>query len=429
MTPNLDTTAGFTATRAGKQSASTPTSSASTWTPTHAPSVLFLWCGFAFFFPINAAGAVSDPDSSPAATRFGKEDMVAVRLSQRRVDALQSRKAPYDVRDRDLKGFGVRILPSGRKRYFIHTQHEGRRIWRIVGRADEIGANEARSRARPMLAAIRSDGEEPSPAVAEIPFEVVTEKVFRRYSRNWKPSTLEVNRCYYRSTILPWFGGGSIGSIAESDVRQWFASLQNAPVTADRAAPILSVIMRQAEAYGYRPEGTNPCRGIRRYRRQGRERFLSDEEYDRLGRVLAQHEADPPTAVAIIRLLLLTGCRKGEIASPRWSDCREGNLYLPDSKTGPRTVWLSSPARRILDGLPRQSAWLFPSPRTRSQVSAAMIADAWHWMRSEAGTPDVRLHDLRHNSGIRSIRDSFLFLSQTVVKTAVSTLVEIEFPE
>ena len=323
--------------------------------------------------------------------------MAAARLHQRRVDALKARKKTYDVRDRDLKGFGIRVLPTGSKRYFVHSQHEGRRIWRIVGRADEIGADEARSRARAMLAAIRSDGDEPSPTVAEIPFELVAEEVFRRYARNWKPSTLEVNRCYYRNTILPWFGGRSIGRIAERDVRQWFASLHNTPVAADRSAPILSVIMRQAEVYGYRPEGTNPCRGIRRYRRQGRDRFLSDEEYGRLGRVLAQHEADQPSVVAIIRLLVLTGCRKGEIVSLRWSDYREGNLYLRDSKTGPRTVWLSTPARRILDELPRSSVWIFPSPRTRRHIHASAITPTWHRIREDAGLTDIRLHDLRHS--------------------------------
>ena len=323
--------------------------------------------------------------------------MAAARLHQRRVDALKARRKTYDVRDRDLKGFGVRVLPTGSKRYFVHSQHEGRRIWRIVGRADEIGADEARSRARAMLAAIRSDGDKPSSAVAEIPFEVVAEEVFRRYARNWKPSTLEVNRCYYRNTVLPWFGGRSIGRIGERDVRQWFASLHNTPVAADRSAPILSVIMRQAEVYGYRPEGTNPCRGIRRYRRQGRERFLSDEEYGRLGKVLAQHGADQPMAVAIIRLLLLTGCRKGEIVSLRWSDYREGNLYLRDSKTGPRTVWLSTPARRILDELPRSSVWIFPSPRTRRHICASAMVRTWNRIREDARLTDIRLHDLRHS--------------------------------
>ena len=99
--------------------------------------------------------------------------------------------------------------------------------------------------------------------------------------------------------------------------------------------------MRQAGVYGYRPEGTHPCAGIMRYRRRERERFLSTSEIRRLGEVLAHREADHPRAVAIIRLLLLTGCRGGEIVTLKWRFYREGKLFLPDGKTGLRTVWLS----------------------------------------------------------------------------------------
>jgi len=119
-------------------------------------------------------------------------------------------------------------------------------------------------------------------------------------------------------------------------------------VPADRSAPILAVIVRQAEVCGYRPEGTNPCAGIRRHRREGRQRFLSTVEFRRLGEVLARREVEHPKATAIIRLLLLTGCRTGGIVTLKWRFVREGKLFLPDSKTGPRTVWLSSPARSAI---------------------------------------------------------------------------------
>ena len=260
--------------------------------------------------------------------------MATLRLDERRVDRLRTRKSAYDVRDRELKGFGVRVLPSGAKRYFIHSQHQGRRVWKIVGQVGSIDADEARARARTLLAAIRERGNEEDAAPSDTAFETVGDEVFRRYARNWKPSTLKVNRGYYRNQILPWFRGRPIGDITARDVRRWFASLHETPVAADRSAPVLSVIMRQAEVYGYRPEGTNPCTGIKRYRRQGRERFLSTAEIRRLGEVLVRHEADHPQAVAIVRLLLLTGCRTGEIVTLKWTFYREGKLFLPDSKTG-----------------------------------------------------------------------------------------------
>ncbi len=323
--------------------------------------------------------------------------MARVRLNQRRVNALKPRKAAYDVRDRDLKGFGVRVLPSGAKRYFVHAQHDGRRVWKIVGRAGSVSVDEARERARTLVASIRKGNDDEAAAPPDTPFETVGDEVFRRYARNWKPSTLKVNQGYYRNQILPWFKGRPIAGIAARDVRHWFASLHETPVAADRSAPVLSVIMRQAEIYGYRPEGSNPCAGIRRYRRQGRERFLSTAELRRLGDVLARHEAACPQAMAIIRLLLLTGCRKGEVISLKWRFYREGKLFLPDSKSGPRTVWLSSAARAILDGLPREAAWVFPSPRTGGFLSARAVGAVWCRVRTEADLRDVRLHDLRHS--------------------------------
>ena len=322
--------------------------------------------------------------------------MATVRLNERRVDALKSRKSAYDVRDRELRGFGVRVMPSGAKRYFIHSQHDGRRFWKIVGDAGSIGTDEARDRAKTLMAAIRDGSDAQSATTPDIPFETVAEEVFRRYARNWKPSTLYVNRGYYKNQILPWFEGHPIAGITVTDVRRWFASLHETPVAADRSAPILSVIMRQAEVYGYRPEGTNPCTGIKRYRRQGRERFLSAAELRRLGEVLTRHEADHPQFVAIIRLLLITGCRKSEIVTLKWRDYREGKLFLRDSKVGPRTVWLSSAAREVLDSLPRSAVWVFPSPQSGSCLCVATLDRAWRCIRAEADLCDVRLHDCRH---------------------------------
>ena len=321
--------------------------------------------------------------------------MPNVRLSESRIEALEPRKTAYDVRDADLKGFGIRVLSSGSKRFFVHSQHEGQRIWKTVGDAGSIGLDEARRRATALLAAIRRDEEATVPPEEKI-FEAVAEEVFDRYGRHWKPRTRKVNRGYLRNQILPWFGGRNIAEITRQDVQRWFASLRATPAAADRSAPILSVIMRQAEIYGYRPEDSNPCTGIRRYRRKGRERFLSTQELRRLSRALEGHEERRPRQVAFIRLLLLTGCRMSEVRTLQWSDYREGHLFLRDSKTGPRTVWLSSPARDILNGFPREGKWVFPSPLIHGPVSSPYFEKFWHQVREEADIVDVRIHDLRH---------------------------------
>ena len=319
--------------------------------------------------------------------------MAALLLTEGRIKALRPRTTTRDVRDANLKGFGVRVYPTGRKCFFVHTQYQGQRIWKIIGDASRINLLEARQRAQAVLAACRN-GAPLSPD--ETLFEAVAEEVFRRYGRTWKPGTLKVNRNYLRNQLLPWFRGRQIAEITSGDVQQWFVSLHATPVAADRSMPVLSVIMARAEDYGFRPEGSNPCKGIRRYRRRGRERFCSVEEVRRLGRVLQCHESCWPTHVAIIRLLLLTGCRSQEIISLRWTDYREGHLHLSDSKTGPRMVWLSSPARQILDGRPSHSPWLFASSSTDSHIGGSAVTKFWFRIRSEADLEDVRLHDLRH---------------------------------
>ena len=260
--------------------------------------------------------------------------MPSVTLTAARIEALKPRKSPYDIRDARLKGFGARVMPTGRKRFFIQCQHRGERVWKIVGDAEDMSIAEARASAAEMLTAIRRGKEAPHRPEETI-FEAVAGTVFERHARLWKAGTLKVNRCYLRNQLLPHFAGRPIADIDRQEVRHWFARLRATPAAADRSMPVLSVIMKEAEAMGLRPEGSNPCRGIKRYRRKGRERFLSDEEIRRLSARLRAHETRWPQQVAAIRLLLLTGCRKSEVLTLQWPDYREGHLFLPDRKTGP----------------------------------------------------------------------------------------------
>ncbi|MCY4196876.1 MAG: hypothetical protein OXD33_08175 [Rhodobacteraceae bacterium] len=225
------------------------------------------------------------------------------------------------------------------------------------------------------------------------------------------------------------FAGQRIADITSQDVRDWFASLHATPVSADRSMPVLSVIMTVAEVEGLRPEGSNPCKGIKRYRRQNRDRFLSDVEFGRLSH--APCEAAPSAVVSRIRLLALgaykdeltyrimlrqsfnknasccilsnglykplalTGCQSSEIRTLHWVDYRDGHLFLRDGKTGPRTVWMSGAARAVLDTLPRTSPWVFPG--RKGPVSETMLAHTWANIRREVNLKDVRLHDIRHS--------------------------------
>lgn len=235
------------------------------------------------------------------------------------------------------------------------------------------------------------------------PFETVAEEVFRRYGRHWKPSTLTANRSYLRNQILPWFGGRPVTAITRAEVQRWFAGLHGTPAAANRSLPLLSVILRQAEIYGHRTDGGNPCSGVRPYPRRARERFLTADEFRRLGSALAGREPGVPAA-AVVRLLVLTGCRQSEIRRLEWQDYRAGHLYLRDSKTGPRTVWLSSAARLVLDALPRTSRWVFPAAAGGGPMSTETLYGFWRRLRVAAALPGLRLHDLRHSFASFALR-------------------------
>ena len=325
-------------------------------------------------------------------------------LTDARVRALRPRESAYSVRDEKLKGFGVRVYPSGEKRFFLHFQYRHRRVWQIVNNADAISVRDARAHAVSLREDICRGVDAPAPA-GETRFEAVAEATFARHAKIWKPRTLAVNRSYLRQQILPWFADRPIAAIRERDVQRWFSSLRAKPAAADRSAPLLSLIFKEAELLGYRPDESNPCRGLRRYRPKGRERFLTDDEIRRLGAGLAGRPARHRLAAAAIRLLLLTGCRSDEILSLRWRDYRDGNLFLADSKTGPRTVWLSQPARELLDALPRRGRFVFPGRRAGRPRSDNWLWNHWNRIRAEVGLGDVRLHDLRHSYATLALRN------------------------
>ena len=215
---------------------------------------------------------------------------------------------------------------------------------------------------------------------------------FARY----KPSTKKGHRSLLARQLLPKFGSIPLDRIAPTRVRRWFdAYSRTAPVNANCGLDVLRQIMNFAIARGH--ADANPAAGIKPNRRPELTRFLSREEIARLHRALdGQTGRGNRQQADVIRLLLLTGCRRGEIVRLRWSEVQGDVLMLADSKTGPRKVPLNSQARRILERPPRgESPFVFPSLRDPSRPRHPDL-NLWYRVRKEAGIEDVRLHDLRH---------------------------------
>ena len=317
----------------------------------------------------------------------------------RRVRAAKPRATKYEIRDDVIVGLGLSIQPSGVRTFFLTRMVRGRRRYARIGDADPMSVPEARREARRLIASyiepVKTDN---GPRTPGHPMTEFADEFLERYARHWKPRTLASSAYVVRKYILPAFGHLTVDEITVEHVRDWFASMAGTPGSANRSMPTLSVMMRMAELWGYRRHNSNPCKKAKRYRVQAKERFLTAEEMARLNAVLTRDEFWCPHIVAIIRLLMLTGCRFGEIASLEWDWLKGKRIMLPDSKSGPRTVWLSSAARAVIDAIPRYSTdcpFLFPArPPTRHFEG---IEYQWHRIRNEAGLPGLRIHDLRHS--------------------------------
>ena len=302
------------------------------------------------------------------------------KISNRTVETLPVGDRDAVFWDHELLGFGVRIYPSGARVYVVQTRAGGRSKRVTVGRHGVISASQARRRAALIIARIKA-GEDPVPprvewkgesraTVAELADRFLREHVAVRC----KPWTMMSYRGALAGWILPALGQMQVGEVKREHVADLHYRLRDIPYRANQVLAILNRMFSLAEAWGMRKEGTHPSRSIRRYREHSRERFLSEEEFRRLGRVLAEVEAEgraagkgsvKASAVAAIRLLMLTGCRRDEILTLKWEDVdlRAGELHLRDSKTGARDIPLPRAAAELLAGLPRVpgNPWVIPA--------------------------------------------------------------------
>jgi integrase len=215
-----------------------------------------------------------------------------------------------------------------------------------------------------------------------------------------KPRSVAGDRRMLRDLILPKLGKRKVEDVTRSEISRLHASLQKTPYQANRVLALLSKMFSLAERWGVRPDHSNPCRHVQKFRERKRTRFLSGEELARLGAELAASEGRGlALPVAAFRLLVLTGCRRGEILALRWSevDLERGCLQLTDSKTGPKVVPLGAAAVALLAALPRDGGNPYVLPGEKPGTHLTDIGKAWQRLRRRAGLRDVRLHDLRHS--------------------------------
>lgn len=365
--------------------------------------------------PREVRSAADTVDESPASE--GRQPMP--KLTQRLVEQASSVERETFVWDTDVPGFGLRLMPSGSKSFIVSLRIGGRggqQRRRMLGKPSVLSVEVARRKARLMVAEAK-DGKDPVAALLaerrKLRVREVTELFLSQYVEvKRKPSYARECRRIIDRHLLPAFGVRPIADVNRAEITRWHQSLREVPYQANRCLAVLSRLMTWSIRQGHREAAHgNPCQYLEKYPERKRERYLSTEEIGRLAAALdaaADREAParprtggltvPGYALTAIRLLFLTGCRRDEIRTLQWAhvDLERRLLLLPDSKTGQKTILLSSQAASLLETLPKRAAHRFVFPGRVADAPINDLEKPWQDVRRVAGLDDVRLHDLRH---------------------------------
>lgn len=353
------------------------------------------------------------------------------KLTKRVVDQVKPGAKDVFVWDEDLPGFGLRVYPSGRKRFIVQWKRSGRNRRLVLGLYGPLTPEQARQLAKEALAAI-GRGEDPAEARDKRKADLTLSQLCDRWVEAGCPrarpdarggATLKAGTAAtYKSAIerhiKPLLGGRKLGTLRASDIEGFQAAVsagrsastvktrprgvarvKGGTGIAGRATSYLAAVLAWGRRMGLLTG--NPAEGVRVIPARKRERILSEEELARLGAALTKAEADGARSghVKALRVLALTGARHNEIARLQWSeiDAGGGFLRLQDSKTGAKLVPLPAAALAILRSITpiKGDPWVFPAGRGKGPTRS--LGRFWREMREKAALPaDAVPHTLRH---------------------------------
>jgi integrase len=348
------------------------------------------------------------------------------RLTKRTVDALKPESVRYTVWDDKDTGFGVRIASTGAKTFIVryrHGNHRGGILRQAnLGTLGAAGytADRARADAIEILRQRRLDPlgerrrEREDLTLRELAEQFLVDAELRDRTRKFYK--WELNKY-----VLPRFGNRKISTLRREDFKKLHRQMKDTPIQANRILTVIASLYKWAGKNEILPPGSSPVRHIEKWPENAIERYLNTDELGRLGDALrlAETEGFPrnqredkrapkdapqrdvlsPYAIAAIRLLIFTGCRLSEILTLKWDflDRERGQLLLPTSKTGKKTITLSPPALAALASLPPVEGNPYVIVGTAEGQHLANLHRPWNAIRKCAGLEDVRIHDLRHS--------------------------------
>lgn len=305
--------------------------------------------------------------------------------------------------DSELKGFGVVTLPSGRRTYCIQYRNPQRILKRYkIGVHGQVTTEEARILAKQRLGQI-AQGEDPAeqkkqvallPTMGDLALNYI-----ERHGYKKRPGSLKGDQGLLKNVILPALGRLTVPNVTRRDIELIHKNFQSTPYKANHALRLLSKMFNLAISWGWRND--NPVANIPKYQEEKRDRWLTQDELDRLWEVLERH-SNCMTAY-VFKFLILTGARKGEALGATWDqiDLEKGVWTKPSHLTKQKKkehLPLSEKAIEVLQIVkkrtPKGSLHVFPG-RIEGQPLKE-IKTLWKSVLKEAKLENVRIHDLRH---------------------------------
>lgn len=334
---------------------------------------------------------------------------------KRLTDAIVSRlPAPKQGKritlDSEVVGFGARVTANDARSYILrYTTRAGRERTYTIGDASVWRCTAARDKARELRRDVE-DGGDPLGVIEDERAAPTMTDLIERFQAEHLPRKRPATRDDYERTLRlhigPHFGQHTkVADVRFEDIDSLHRKITatGSPYQANRTIALLSKMFSMAQRWYMRD--TNPCKGIERNTEYNRRRYLSGDELVRLTKALRKH---PDQQVAnAIRMLLLTGARRGEVLGMRWDDVNLGTgiWSKPPSSTKQKEhhqVPLSAPALQLLSEIDRRQRraakrpkFVFPSHGTSGHL--VEIKKSWRQLTKAAGIDGLRLHDLRHS--------------------------------
>ena len=351
---------------------------------------------------------------------------MAGKLTKSAIDAASPREEDYFLWDGELKGFGIKIAKGGRKSYVCKYRVGNGRT--APSRRMTIGAHsspwtidQARAEAKKLLGRA-ANGEDPAKEKQDEKKQVTVAQLCDLYLESGvstkKASTIATDRGRIERHIKPLLGKKKVPDVTRADIKRFLQDVANGKTSLDQKTGLRGrAIVKGGKGTATRTVGLlggifsyafdcglieiNPVHGVKRFGDRKGQRYLNQQELVALGQALAKGEERGlnSQALAILKLLVFTGARKGEIETLLWDavDFHGGYLRLADSKTGQKAIPLNAGALEILSKIARLEGSPFVFPAHRSEGHYEGTPKVWRIVRTMAGLDDVRLHDLRHS--------------------------------